>query len=315
MTDVPSRPRKAPDEATFGGEDDESDGPGRYARARQRVDAAVERGRDGVEALRQRSTAVDVALATHERDRQTVGNVLAGAVAFRLFIYLLPLFLTVVLALGVLIGLERDAVDDASDQLGLSGYVADSVETAAHESRRSLWILAPLTLWAVYSGGVGAAKVLRAVHSVAWGQPVERLRRRWLAALVTFGLTLAVGLTTAGLQAVRQDSAGLGLVFLALQAVILEAVAWVAIRLLPHDPEAGARDLLPGAVLVGFGAWLLHAFSVYFLAHRVSSASELYGSLGVAAALLAWLYLLGRLLVASAMLNATMWHRRQAHLG
>jgi uncharacterized BrkB/YihY/UPF0761 family membrane protein len=49
--------------------------------------------------------------------------------------------------------------------------------------------------------------------------------------------------------------------------------------------------------------------SVYILARRVASASELYGSLGVAAALLLWLYLLGRLVVAAAMLNATLWDR------
>jgi membrane protein len=57
--------------------------------------------------------------------------------------------------------------------------------------------------------------------------------------------------------------------------------------------------------------WALHMISVYALARRVESASELYGSLGVAAALLAWLYLLGRLLVASALLNSTLWERRR----
>jgi membrane protein len=57
---------------------------------------------------------------------------------------------------------------------------------------------------------------------------------------------------------------------------------------------------------------------VYYLARRVASASELYGSLGVAAAILVWLYLIGRLVVAAAMLNATrppcsrcrLWERR-----
>jgi len=38
----------------------------------------------------------------------------------------------------------------------------------------------------------------------------------------------------------------------------------------------------------------------------------LYGSLGVAAALLAWVYLLGRLMGASALPKATLWERRQS---
>jgi hypothetical protein len=47
-----------------------------------------------------------------------------------------------------------------------------------------------------------------------------------------------------------------------------------------------------------------------YLAHRVEHASELYGSLGVAAAILAWLYLIARLMVGSAMLNATLYEHR-----
>lgn len=58
------------------------------------------------------------------------------------------------------------------------------------------------------------------------------------------------------------------------------------------------------------GVWLAHLFSVYVLVHRVEKASNLYGSLGVAAALLAWLYVFGRIMVAAAMLNATLWERR-----
>ena len=75
---------------------------------------------------------------------------------------------------------------------------------------------------------------------------------------------------------------------------------------------ATIRALLPGALMVGSGLWLAQLFSVYVLAHRIDKASELYGSLGVAAALLAWLYLLGRLMVASAMLSATLWERRRS---
>jgi uncharacterized BrkB/YihY/UPF0761 family membrane protein len=91
---------------------------------------------------------------------------------------------------------------------------------------------------------------------------------------------------------------------------LLVGLWWVASRLLPHDQAAGWRALLPGAVVVGVGVWALHVASIYLLARRVASASALYGSLGVAAAIMAWLYLLGRLLVASAMLNATLWERR-----
>jgi uncharacterized BrkB/YihY/UPF0761 family membrane protein len=43
--------------------------------------------------------------------------------------------------------------------------------------------------------------------------------------------------------------------------------------------------------------------TVYYLARRITSASELYGTLGVAAALLLGLFIVGRLIVVSAELN------------
>ena len=91
------------------------------------------------------------------------------------------------------------------------------------------------------------------------------------------------------------------------------AALWLGVSLLlPRDPRASWVALLPGSLLIGVGVWLIQLFSVYVLASRVDKASTLYGSLGVAAALLAWLYVLGRLIVAAAMLNATLWERRQA---
>ena len=280
-------------------------------RVRARLTSAVERGAARAEAARDRWTAVDAVFDTRDRDRRVVGNVLAGAVAFRLFVYLLPLMLAVVTVLGIAVGLDPDSPSDLGDRLGLSRYVVDSVTTTSQESHRSLWILVPLTLWAIYTGGVGAARVLHAAHALAWDRPVERLARPALAALVAFGIALGVVASVGTLQALREESEGLGLGFVVLEVAVLVGLALVVDLVLPRHPATRPRDLLPGAVLVGVGLWLLHVVSAYFLSYRIASASELYGSLGVAAALLAWLFLLGRLLVGAPILNATLWYRRQ----
>jgi hypothetical protein len=47
------------------------------------------------------------------------------------------------------------------------------------------------------------------------------------------------------------------------------------------------------------------------LAGALAAMSATYGPLGVAIVLLLWLYLSGRVMVASAMLNATLWDRRR----
>ena len=276
---------------------------------RARLAATVERGTARAEAARDRWSAVDALFDTRDRDRRVVGNVLAGAVAFRLFAYLLPLVLVVVTVLGIAFGVDHDSPAEIGDRLGLSRYVIESVTTASRESHRSRWVLVPLTLWAIYWGGRGAARVLSAAHALAWDRPVERLPRSGVAALAAFASAVVVVASLGALQVLRQLSGGLGLAFVVLEVALLVGLALAVDVVLPHHPDAGARDLLPGAVLVGVGLWVLHVVSAYFLASRIASASELYGSLGVAAALLAWLFVLGRLLVAAAVLNATLWHR------
>lgn len=284
----------------------------RLDRLRSTVVATTDRATAAGEAARQRWAAVDVVFAARDRDSRLVGGALAGAVAFRLFVYLLPLFLAAVSLLGLIAGLGGDAAPGLGHHLGLSGYLVDSVGTAARQSQRGLWALIPLALWATYSAGLGTAKVLRAAHALAWDRPVQRLRRAWTGAVASLVFVVLVLAVVAGTQALRHRSERAGLGFALVQLVLLIGLWLVASRLLPRDPAAGYRDLLPGAVLVGIGVWGLHVASIYLLARRVASASALYGSLGVAAAILAWLYLLGRLLVASAMLNATLWERHRA---
>lgn len=275
------------------------------------VAVTTERVTGALEAARRRWRAVDAVLAARERDRRLVGGALAGAVAFRLFVYLLPLFLASVTLLGLVASLGGNPVPSLGDQLGLSAYLVDSVESAADDSQRGLWALVPLALWATYSAGLATTKVLRAIHALAWDRPVERLQRAWIGAVTCFGVVVLVMAIVAVTQVLRQRSERLGLGFAVAQVVVLVGVWWVVSHALPHAAAARWRALLPGAVLVGVGVWGLHVASALLLARRVASASALYGSLGVAAALLAWLYLLGRLLVGSAMLNATLWERRR----
>jgi uncharacterized BrkB/YihY/UPF0761 family membrane protein len=68
--------------------------------------------------------------------------------------------------------------------------------------------------------------------------------------------------------------------------------------------------LLPGAALLAVGLELLALLGTYFIAPRIESSQRAYGALGIAATLLFGLYVIARLVVASAILNATVWERR-----
>jgi uncharacterized BrkB/YihY/UPF0761 family membrane protein len=86
---------------------------------------------------------------------------------------------------------------------------------------------------------------------------------------------------------------------------------WLAVeRLLPHE-DAPWTALMPGAALFAVGVQLVHLTTALFIAGKVERASETYGSLGVAFTVLFWLYVISRVIVASAMLNAALWEQRR----
>jgi uncharacterized BrkB/YihY/UPF0761 family membrane protein len=69
--------------------------------------------------------------------------------------------------------------------------------------------------------------------------------------------------------------------------------------------------LIPGCVLFGIGVESLHVVAAYAFAPWAASRQGTYGALGIAAALLFGLFLVSRLMVAAAVLNATLGDRRQ----
>ena len=102
---------------------------------------------------------------------------------------------------------------------------------------------------------------------------------------------------------VREQSEVGGLVFTMLVIVVPFAIWLLVSRKLPNQ-AAGWLELVPGAVVVAVGVQAMHVFIAYFLGPKLNSATQLYGLLGVATTLLFCFYLVGRLIVASATLNA-----------
>ena len=115
-------------------------------------------------------------------------------------------------------------------------------------------------------------------------------------------------MATAAAAWLRDQSQGPGVV-VSLAVVAIYGALWLVASLrLPHA-DCPWTALVPGAVLFSAGAQVLHLVTVYYLTDKLHSSSELYGALGAAAAVLLWLFLIGRLIVASALLNATLWER------
>jgi uncharacterized membrane protein/uncharacterized BrkB/YihY/UPF0761 family membrane protein len=280
----------------------------------RRAGQLVGRGRDlqaqaGRRLLDAREEHVTIKLLTDafREDRDTGGALLAGALAFRLFLWLLPACLVVVALLGFS---NADEVGRGLTGAGLGGFTASTIAQATAQAHQGRWFLLLVGVVALYSTSVGLAKAMWIGTSLAWHLPVSRLRRPPRAAGAVVALLLpAVALTLAA-NWLRSVTYTIGLVITLVMLVLYILFGWFILSLLPRPTNASVTDLLPGALLIGVGIQVLHLVSAFYLVNRISSSSQLYGALGAAATLLLWGYLLARILVGASTLNHTLFRYR-----
>jgi uncharacterized BrkB/YihY/UPF0761 family membrane protein len=270
----------------------------------------VARVRDRALAIAPRAPGYEHALGAMRHDQRHGGGLLAGALAFRLFGALLPLALLLTVLLGYATTVDRTAPKEAGEALGLGPTLLDSIGESAKLSAGTRWSVALFAVVALLWSAISAARAIRAVHSLAWEGRVGRLGRPIAAALALLA-AIAAFAAVIGVAGKARAELGVGGLLISIAALAAFAAIWLALAwLLPHG-DADWRALIPGAVLVALGVQLIHLGTVLFIAGRIERASETYGSLGVAFTLLFWLFVISRVIVASAMLNAALALKRR----
>jgi uncharacterized BrkB/YihY/UPF0761 family membrane protein len=244
-----------------------------------------------------------------ERERVAAAGLLAGGLAYRLFFWLVPLGLVFAAVLSFWVDESRASLEDAARDFGISGAATDAAMDAIQRETHARWYYLLAGAFLVFWFGIGVVRAMNVAHAVAWRLPPRKLRRPYFAGGVFSGVTISVVGVTAATAWLREDSENTGLLAtLSLTAVYVAACLWIIDRL-PHR-ETTWKGLLPGAVLVAVGAQVVHVVVVLYIVPRLGRSSELYGTLGAATVVLLWLYLVARLFVAGAFLNAAVWHRR-----
>ena len=281
--------------------------PSRVAALRGRAEGLTDQGKKLVDETRSTVPPVDIGFSAFERDNHIGGFLMAGAIAFRMFVYVLPLYLLALVVAGAVFTLDPKQMETATNGAGMSGYLAKSITDAGGTSSKSLWLLIPVTLYALISAGRSMHKAIAAAHTRAWGITSPK-SKAYLVAPAVLGFSFVVLGIARFLSVIRHGALvpvamGLGA---GLYIAFWLAVSWF----LPRPKETGWWALVPGAVLFGAGTQGLYLFNVLYLNRKITEASQAYGMLGVAASALLWLYLLGRLIVAAPVLNATLWSRR-----
>src|SRR4051812_28235367 len=195
-----------------------------------------------------------------------------------------------------------------AQSLGLAASVASTVEQATRQSNRGAGALLAIGVVLMLYTSMSLVRALRVAHVLAWEVPFRRgapLPRDGAIFTAAIAATFAVD---TGITYLRHEHVALSLLLVPLSFAITGG-AWLGLSmLLPHG-EAHWRALLPGAALLALGHIVLQVATVYYFAPKLTKAPALYGSLGTAATLLLWLFLIARIIVAAAFLNAALWRR------
>lgn len=286
-------------------------------RVRQRAVAAREKGQaivDDLERKRPENSWIETGFRMLVRDKTIAGGLLGGGLAYRFFFWTLALSVLASGGLGFVAnwgGDIRSAVQDA----GLSGAVGGDLAAAADESRAGrLWLLiVGFVLFIWFSWGL--LRALWLVHAAAWRIQPPTLKRvpQGLAGIVVVPFLLVV---VSGIAGWIRAQLGLLPGLMAVVGVALFIMAfWVFVQSKLPSPDVPWQAFLPGAALVALGYFGMQVFAAYFLANKLANASELYGVIGLASTLLVYLFLLGRIIVWGAELNAVAYEVREERAG
>ncbi|MEZ5145084.1 MAG: YhjD/YihY/BrkB family envelope integrity protein [Acidimicrobiales bacterium] len=234
------------------------------------------------------------------------GAVLAGHLAFRTFVWLLPVAFLVVAAAGFLRSQGTAPDQVIGEPLGLGQALGQSLRQAGDDAASSWYHVAWVSTLGVLMGSLGLYSGLHYVFLQLWEIPYRKVERRTTATLRFTGGFVIVLAGAFGIRAVRNQHVLLGVtavvVLLAIVFAAFVGLAW----LLPRR-STGLASLVPGAVVGAIGVAGLQLLGAFYLPSRMASFSATYGVLGVAATFIFYLYLVGSIVVVSTIVDSAWW--------
>ena len=250
---------------------------------------------------------VNVLAGTYRRDRESAGPVMGSAIAFRLFLFFVPLLLLVVGIAGFASGFVNART--VSRTAGIHGRLGAQISEAFHQPGFTRWIALLVGLFGVLTAGRSLSRVLHIASAAAWRLPLSGSRASLRAAGVVAGLICGIAVIAILVNRVREDL-GLGVAGLTfVPALVIYGLAWLGVSMMlpraTHDPGS----LLPGSSLVALTITVMHSISEFYLPDRLDRASELYGAIGTTIVTLGWFFILGRGIVLAMELNAAIYER------
>jgi uncharacterized BrkB/YihY/UPF0761 family membrane protein len=271
--------------------------------------ALMQRADELTATARKSVPGADAGFEAFQRELTYGGGLIAGGLAYRLFLWLLPIGLVGAQSFGIWFDANEDGLEKAAKEFGIGAAAISSAANAveASQTNRILLFATGVVLLAWFS--LGFVRALQVAYSLAWGLPRQKLRKPLYAVVLFNGLFIMLATAGVGLAWLRAHLGLFGVLGILVTVAYQTAIALLVMWLLPRRAERW-QELLPGALLIAVGAQLVNVAVVFYFAPKIGRSTELYGTLGTAAVLLVWLYILARLITSGAFLNATLWERR-----
>jgi len=288
--------------------DDAPEQPSRIERLR----AAADHARGVIEEKRETSPTVSLAFDAFGHDTEAGGPVLAAALGFRVFLFMVPYVGFFLIVFGFIGDITDRSPQEMFHTRGIAQLTAKGISTGHDLSPWTRATAFVLVTYALFLSARSFVKVLRIVHMLVWRVPPTRLVHTTRATLV-FIATVTFGLGISGVIELLTNRVVVGGVVALVLYIFVPFALWVVVSWwLPHG-DCDIIGLVPGAVVFAVGVEILHVFTVVWFPHSLESKSEIYGAIGTALALLFWAYLLGRLMTFAAALNVALWRRRESN--
>ncbi len=268
---------------------------------------ATSRAERAYDAAADRAPWVEIPVETGRRWLSANGGVLSGHLAYRVFVFLVPVVMLLAAGLGWA-GDSADLANQAEQRFGLGKALSDSISGTSKQVQGSRAQLSLGALSAVLIASWGLLGAFRHIFAVVWGvetksdRSVIDLLARFLGAVMLFvlGSTVRQAITTSGPIA---SVAGLVITILA-NTLLFLGLSW----LLPRRPTT-LVDLLPGSMLTAVILTMLNVGGSWYFTSKLERAAELYGVIGIVVVVLSYLFFAGQAVVLGAVTN-TVWADR-----
>jgi uncharacterized BrkB/YihY/UPF0761 family membrane protein len=262
----------------------------------------------GSATARTKDVSVAVPLRAVRRNSRVAATVLAGGVAYRLFLWLVPFSLVV----GGLLGLgDANDLEEALSGGGLPAAVVNAIGDAARDAETNSWWLILVGVWLLLWAGYTGAKAIQLIHALVWSDPPPKAKP--LKNSLAFSATCIAFIAVGSLTWWFRDQAEVTQLLIAGVMVLPLAGIWLWVSLLLPHGQANWKSLLPGALFAAIAFQVLHGAVVYFLADKLEKSTSLYGALGIVTTVLFFMYLVGRIIVTAPIINSALHDELGGH--